>query len=77
MNLIAELNTSYAEHDSFQGAVAPDTGGLKVFATPGLQIIVSENVLFEGAIQLPVYRDLRGSQLEENYRVILGLRARF
>ena len=77
VNLIAELNTSYAEHDTFDGSTLPDTGGLKMFATPGLQVIVSENVLFEGAVQIPVYRNLHGSQLEENFRLILGLRARF
>ncbi len=77
VNLIAELNTIYAEHDSFQGSTRPDTGGLKMFATPGLQVIVSESTLFEGAVQLPVYRNLHGSQLEENFRIIFGLRTRF
>ena len=77
VNLVAELNSSYAEQSTFQGATLPDTGGLKVFATPGIQVIVSENMLFEGAIQIPVIRSLRGSQLEEKFRIIFGLRARF
>ncbi len=54
-----------------------DSGGFKAFATPGLQLIVSESVLFEAAVQIPVYRDLHGSQLEENFRAILGMRVRF
>ncbi len=77
VNVVAELNTVYAEHDTSQGSTVVDSGGLKVFATPGLQVIVSENVLFEGAVQLPVFLNLHGSQLEENFRLILGLRARF
>ncbi len=77
VNLIAELNTIYAEHDSSQGSSLLNTGGLKMFATPGLQVIVSESTLFEAAVQIPVYRHLHGSQLQENFRIILGLRTRF
>ena len=77
VNLIVELNTIYAEEDTFQGSTLADTGGLKMFVTPGLQVIVTENVLFEGAVQLPAILNLHGSQLEENLRVIFGLRVRF
>lgn len=77
VNLVAELNTVYAERDDVDGAAVSDSGGFKAFATPGLQVIVSESVLFEAAVQIPVYRDLNGSQLEENFRTILGMRVRF
>ncbi len=77
VNLIAELNTIYAEKDTFQGPTLADTGGLKMFVTPGLQVIVSEDMLFEAGVQLPAILNLHGSQLEENLRVIIGLRARF
>ena len=77
VNLVAELNTSYAEHDTFQGSTRLDTGGLKMFATPGIQVIVSESALFEAAVQLPVLMNLHGSQLEENFVTILGMRILF
>ncbi len=77
VNLVLELNTSYAERDSFQGSTQRDTGGFNMFLTPGLQVIVSENVLFETAVLLPVLQDLHGSALEEDYRLILGMRVRF
>ena len=77
VNLVLELNTSYAERDSFQGSTQRDTGGFNMFLTPGLQVIVSENVLFETAVLLPVLQDLHGSALEEDYRLIVGMRARF
>ena len=77
VNLILELNTIYAERDTFGGSTDRNTGGLTIFATPGLQIILNENLLFEGAIQLPVLQDLHGSQLENNFRLIGGLRVRF
>ncbi len=77
VNLIAELNTVYAERDTSGGAAIFDSGGFKMFATPGLQVIVSESMLFEVAVQLPIYRALYGSQFEERFRTILGLRMRF
>lgn len=77
VNLVAELNTVYAERDTAAGSAVFDSGGFKAFATPGLQVILSENVLVEAAAHIPVYRDLHGSQLEENFRTIVGMRVRF
>ena len=48
-----------------------------MFATPGIQVIVSDSMLFEAAVQLPVLMNLHGSQLEENFVTILGMRLLF
>jgi len=40
-------------------------------------VIVSEALLFEGGIQIPIYRDLNGPQLAEDFRATVGLRWRF
>jgi hypothetical protein len=77
VNLIAELNAVFAERDAEGGATVLDSGGLKVFATPGVQVIASDCVLLEAAVSIPVYRALHGSQLEESFQTILGMRARF
>jgi hypothetical protein len=77
VNLIAEVNTIYTERDSFKSAALAATGGLKSFVTPGLQVIVSEDMLFEAGVQIPVILNLHGPQLEETLRVIIGLRVRF
>ncbi len=77
VNLVLELNTIYAEKDSAGGVTVYDSGGTKIFLTPGIQVLVSENLLFESAVQLPILLELPGSQFEENYRFILGMRARF
>ncbi len=77
VNVVGELNGVYAQRDSFQGDTLSDTGGLKLFATPGLQVIFGENLLAEAAVQLPVFRNLPDSQLREAYRVISGIRIRF
>ncbi len=54
-----------------------DSGGFKLFVTPGIQMILNRYFLLEAAVQLPVVMDLNGSQLEEDYVAIIGLRARF
>jgi hypothetical protein len=77
VNLVAELNSVWLARDSAAGNRVEDSGGFKVFATPGVQVILNRFLLFEAAVQLPVVMDLNGSQLEEDYVAILGLRARF
>lgn len=77
VNLVAELNGIWAGRDRLGGSRVAASGGTKLFATPGLQVIVSENLLFEGAVQIPVLMDLNGSQLEEDFVAVVGLRLRF
>ena len=77
VNLVAELNGVWSGRDRLAGDPVDDSGGTKLFLTPGLQVIASENLLFEAAVQLPVHMDLRGSQLEEDFITVLGLRLRY
>jgi len=74
LNLILELNGQYAEKDTLDGGRVDETGGLKLFASPGIQVIVSENLLFELGVQIPVFRHLNGPQLGEDFRATVGLR---
>ena len=53
------------------------TGGLKLFVSPGIQAIITDSLLLETGVQIPVYRDLNGPQLAEDFRVTAGLRWRF
>lgn len=77
INLVAELNGIWADENQLNGSDIGASGGTKVFATPGIQVIVSESLLFEGAVQLPVAMNLNGTQLEEDFVAIFGLRFRF
>jgi hypothetical protein len=77
VNLVLEVNTIYSEKNSAAGVSVYDSGGTKVFLAPGIQVLVNESLLFESAVQIPLLLELPGSQFEENYRFILGLRARF
>lgn len=77
VNLVAELNGNWSAHDQSSGDRVDASGGTKLFATPGVQIIVNASLLFEAAVQLPVLMDLNGSQLEEDFVAVAGLRFRF
>lgn len=77
VNVILELNGSWAQKDTLDGDRIGTTGGLKLFLSPGLQAIVTEDLLFEVGVQIPVHRDLNGPQLGEDFRGTLGLRWRF
>lgn len=77
VNLIAELNGNWAGRDRLDGDPVSDSGGSKLFATPGVQVILNRYFLLEAAVQIPVVMDLNGDQLEEDFVSIVGLRARF
>ncbi len=77
LNLILELHGRYAEKDTLDGDRVGTTGGLKLFASPGIQAIVTENLLFESGVQIPIYRNLNGPQLGEDFLVTVGLRLIF
>lgn len=77
VNLITELNSNWAERDRSSSSTVADSGGFKLFVTPGIQVILNRNLLFETAIQLPLAMDLGGNALEDDFVFIFGLRARF
>ncbi len=61
-NAVAELNGRYVVDGSHE-----------IFLSPGLQL-VTEQLVLETSIQLPVFQDLPTGQPETNYRLITGLR---
>lgn len=50
-----------------------DSGGHTVYLSPGLQVSVGPNWVFEVSYQHAVYHDLNGVQLGENYKVFGSL----
>ncbi len=77
LNAILEMNGRYVAKDTLDGERIGTTGGLKLFISPGIQAIVTDSLLFELGVQVPVYRDLNGPQLAEDFRATFGLRLRF
>lgn len=74
LNVVLELNVEHAGRDRAEGHRVDGTGGTKWFLSPGVQAIVSDSLLFEAGVQVPVRRDLHGPQLAEDLRITLGLR---
>jgi hypothetical protein len=77
VNLIAELNARWALKDRLGGDSVDDTGGRRLFLTPGIQVIINPTTLLEAAVQIPVHEDMHGDQLDHDGVLIFGLRVRF
>jgi hypothetical protein len=55
------------------GVELEDSGGHTVYVSPGLQVNVEQNWVFEFSYQHAVYHDLNGVQLGEDYKVFGSL----
>lgn len=53
--------------------VFPGSGGKWVYAIPGVNWNLSPNTAIRAAVELPLYRDLLGTQLTTTYRYTLSL----
>ncbi len=51
-----------------------DSGGHTVLLSPGLQYILTHNLLLQTSGQVPVVQKLYGNQLETDYTVLVGFR---
>ncbi len=58
------------------GVEIASSGGRQLFAAPGLQY-VTRRWIAEAIVQIPVFQDLNGAALEDNYTVRAGMRFNF
>ncbi len=72
--LMVELNGRQQGGARAGGVKLDDTGGHVLYVSPGLQYLLRRNLILEGGVQLPVLRDVRGTQLVSDYNVLLGIR---
>ncbi len=73
---VLETNLNHQQKDRIAGISDPDSGGTRLFLTPGL-LYVTRRWVLEGAVQLPVLQDLNGAALENDYIARIGLRFNF
>ena len=73
---VIEANLSHQQKNRFNGSTNPDTGGTRLFLTPGLQY-VAKRWIVETAVQLPVLQDLHGDALENDYVARFSVRINF
>jgi hypothetical protein len=73
---VIEANLIHRQKDRINGSPDPDSGGTRLFLTPGIQY-VSKRWIAEGAVQIPVSQDLNGTALENDYITRLSIRFNF
>ncbi len=73
---VIETNLIHQQSDRLSGSKDPDSGGTRLFLTPGI-LYVTRRWVLEGAVQLPVLQDLNGTALENDYIARIGLRINF
>lgn len=73
---VAEVNLIHQDKNRLNGSEDPNSGGTRLFVTPGIQYVTKRWIL-EGAVQVPIVQDLNGSALENDYVVSTGVRFNF
>ncbi len=73
---VIEANLSHQQKNRFNGSTDPDSGGTRLFLTPGLQY-VTKRWIAETALQIPVVQNLHGDALENDYVARVSMRFNF
>lgn len=74
---ILELNGVSTSRAEQAGGTVRDSGGQLLFISPGIEYLPRPNLILEGSVQVPIYRDLNGRQLAPDWSVVAGLRYLF
>lgn len=72
-----ELNGSVADRNGLGAGRDPNSGGHLLFLSPDVQWIPTPWLLFEASVQIPVVKNLNGTQLDYGTRLQVGSRIRF
>ncbi len=76
VSAVLELNGRWVAHTRRDGSTVRDSGGQVVFLSPGLQY-VTNRLIIEASLQLPVSQSLNGSQVETDFVGVLSVRVPF
>ncbi len=74
---VLELNGIATSRAEQAGRTVKDSGGQLLFISPGIEYLPRPNLILEGSVQVPIYRDLNGRQLAPDWSVVVGLRYLF
>ncbi len=76
LNLSVEFNgRTFADNE--REGIEQNTGGTVLFISPGIQYIVTGNLLFETGVQIPIVKDFPSGRLEPDFTVLFGFRYLF
>ena len=73
---VIEANGGSIERARSNGMELDDTGGTLVFLSPGIQW-VTQRIIYEASLQVPVIQNLNGSQVETDFVATAGVRIQF
>lgn len=73
---VFEVNLMYQQRNRIQGSPDPDSGGTRLFLTPGIQY-VTQRWIGEAAVQIPVRQNLNRDTLENDYIARFSIRFNF
>jgi hypothetical protein len=75
--LLGQLNALWRGRDSGANAEPEESGGQSLFFSPGLSYTVSPQIQLYAFAQLPLYRNVNGTQLAVNWAAVGGVTFRF
>lgn len=73
---VLELNGVLTGRDRTGGIDDPDSGGHRLYFSPGLELVTKRFIVEVGA-KIPLVQNLNGNQLKEDYSLSLGVRFQF
>lgn len=68
-----ELNGIYEARAEEGGRDIPNSGGNRLFISPGIQYLPVPNLILQTSVQLPILQDLNGTQLGTDFSVVVAL----
>ncbi len=76
-DLQCELNGEVKGKAELAGHEQDDTGGHVIYLSPGVHFKFRKGMHVDVCVPIPVYRDLNGTQLSEEYRMVAKLAMKF
>lgn len=77
VHALAQLNLLWRAQDTGANAEPADSGGQFAYFSPGVAVPLGRDAQIYGLVQLPLYQNVRGSQLTADVAATLGLTMRF
>jgi hypothetical protein len=76
LNGILELNGRWTGRTRMDGSTLSASGGNVLLLSPGAQFI-TKRFIVEASVQVPIWQDLNGPQLEDDFTAVLSVRIPF
>jgi hypothetical protein len=72
-DLILELNSVHRQAETIDGTKDPNSGGTRVFLSPGVRATVDEHWSAYASVGFPISEDLNGAEQETDLRAVVGV----